>query len=757
MVLVIEVFSESANNVINTAIVLAEKLHFNKVTTTHVLCALLKNASIRENLKESINLDSDKFLEFIDKRAEYNDFDLRVQGADNLSDELRKMLNKLSIYATMHSKTVDENDILKYITTSTDCDAYKTLIDFGISEETLKSMISPLDKTKILKNYSRDLCKLAKMNKLDPIVGRDKVINDIIEVLGRRQKSNPCLIGEAGVGKTAIVEGLAQKIVNNEVPDYLKNCIIAEIDITAIVSGTKYRGEFEERFNCILEDAASIPNIILFFDEIHILFRAGANSENDINAMNMLKPALARNGFKLIGATTTTEYRETLESNSAFERRVQPILVDEPDVNTAINMVNAVLPKYEDFHSIKFDKKAIIDSVKLSDRYVYTKKLPDKAITVLDETAARLKASKRVKDSLLVVKSEDIRRTISKISGVDIAEIADNSEITSLNNKLNNNVIGQEEAISQVVKAIKRGKSGIKDPNRPIGSFLFVGPTGVGKTELCKQLAIGLNGDVKSLIRFDMSEYSEKHSVSKLIGTPPGYVGYEDAGQLTEAVRRKPHSILLFDEIEKAHPDIFNIFLQLLDDGVLTDSHGNRVEFKNCVVIMTSNAGYGLNSIKKSLGFNSEVKINTIPEEKVVIESLEKTFRPEFINRLDKIIVFNMLDKQATTKIVKLLLDKVADRLTDKNIEVEWDDSIIQEIAKVGFSDKYGARNLKRKVQEVVEDELADALINKDILEKSKILVSYNTLENRVVIKTKIGPDRFKGENEEDMMKWVEI
>lgn len=597
----------------------------------------------------------------------------------------------------------------------------------------------------LLSSVSVNLNKLAKQNKLDPIDAREDDIDEIIEVLGRRQKSNPCLIGEAGVGKTAIIEGLADRINKGQVPDYLKGHKILSIDSSAIVGGTKFRGDFEERFNGIIYEASAAGNIILFFDEIHTLMSAGSSMEGGNTAANMLKPALARGDIRIIGATTTKEWKKHIEGDTAFERRLQSVLVKEPSIENSIKMLERVAPVYGKYHGIDINKDVIEASVKLSDRYITNKQLPDKAVTILDETCARIKAKstdegvserklskenrldKKVNKSITV---QDIKYTVSKITGIDVNDLDEASidKLKTLEGKLAEKVIGQDNAVKAVSKAIRRSKSGVKDPNKPIGTFLFVGPTGVGKTELAKQLTAQLSGDLKNLIRFDMSEYMEKHAVSKLIGSPPGYVGFGDGGQLTEAVKRNPYSIILLDEIEKAHPDIFNVFLQVLDDGILKDSQGDLIDFKNTVIIMTSNAGYGQEEKKAAIGFNSTVedKESYDTTEQNAKRALEKTFRPEFLNRIDKIVVFNSLGEEQSIKIVNLMLNEIKPRLTEKGISLEFTPKVVKHIASEGFDKKYGARNLRRYIQDNVEDKIADLIIDSPI-EYGSIIKLDNT------------------------------
>ena len=629
-----------------------------------------------------------------------------------------------------------------------------------------------ISETETLDKFSRDMTALAKQGKFDPIVGREQEIERIIRILSRRTKNNPCLMGDPGVGKTAIVEGLAQKISDGNVPDTLRHKRILSLDLSAMVAGSKYRGEFEERMKKALEDVKAAGNIILFIDEIHTVIGAGA-AEGAIDASNILKPALARGEIQLIGATTLEEYRKHIEKDAAFERRFQPVRVEEPTEAVAVQMLTALKDPYEMHHRVRISDEAIAAAVRLSARYVTERFLPDKAIDLIDEAASclrlsaytaptsikeleariaeleqeketaikteefeqaaeikklqdglrtSLKAAKRAWESThdsgeIVVTADNVAEIVSRWTGIPVQSMQEeeSQRLLHLEEALHKRVIGQEEAVKALAKAVRRGRVGLKDPNRPIGSFLFLGPTGVGKTELSKALAEVLFGKEDAMIRVDMSEYMEKHSVAKMIGSPPGYVGHDDGGQLSEKVRRNPYAVILFDEIEKAHPDVFNILLQVLDDGHITDSQGRQVDFKNTVIIMTSNAGAGSIVNPKKLGFASSENAKQDYEfmKNSVMNEVKQIFRPEFLNRIDETIVFHMLQKDEITQITGLLLQELEKRCKNQlSIQVHFTDSVKKWLAETSYDAKYGARPLKRAVQNRIEDRLADEMLD---------------------------------------------
>ena len=627
-----------------------------------------------------------------------------------------------------------------------------------------------LDAAPTLRNYGKDLTDLAKAGKIDPIIGRDSETERVIQILSRRTKNNPCLIGEPGVGKTAVVEGLAQRIVDGNVPESLKEKIIVTLDIAAMIAGAKYRGEFEERFKNVMEEARKNPNLILFIDEIHTIIGAGA-AEGAVDAANIIKPALARGEMQVIGATTLTEYRKHIEKDAALERRFQSVTVGEPSAEEALQILKGLREKYEAHHKLNISDEALDAAVKLSIRYIADRYLPDKAIDLIDEAASRLRisahtspthlreleeklkqlsadkeaaiaaqdfeAAARLRDEEqaqkelfeaqkkewemqndtqgLTVRDTDIADVVTQWTGIPVNRLLEeeSEKLLKLGELLRAKVIGQNEAVEAVSRAIRRGRMGLKDPRRPVGSFIFMGPTGIGKTELAKALAETMFGDVSAMIRLDMSEYMEKHSVSKLIGSPPGYVGFEEGGQLTEKIRRKPYSVVLFDEIEKAHPDVFNILLQVLEDGVLTDSQGRRVDFKNTVLILTSNVGASQLSPAKTVGFssNSMDDHSASAQKERMLSALKQAFRPEFLNRIDDIIVFNSLGTEEIQKIASLMLRDVQGRMEALGIHVELDPSVAELLAQEGFDANYGARPLRRAVVRLFEDMLSTEML----------------------------------------------
>lgn len=624
--------------------------------------------------------------------------------------------------------------------------------------------------TPALDEFATDLTALAQEDKLDPVIGRQKEIERVIQILSRRTKNNPVLIGEPGVGKTAIAEGLAQRIVKNQVPETLKGKKVYALDLSGLVAGTKYRGEFEDRLKKVLNEIRQAGNVILFIDEVHTLVGAGA-AEGAIDAANILKPALARGELQCIGATTLDEYRKHIEKDAALERRFQPIMVGEPTVEETVAILKGLRDRYEAHHGVKITDKALEAAASLSDRYVTDRFLPDKAIDLIDEAASRVRlreytappSLKNLEDQLeeiqkekeaavhsqefekaarlrdqehklraelearkaewekekglekSVVTEEDIAEIVSSWTGIPVTKLAEEEtqRLLRLEEVLHGRVIGQDEAVRAVSRAIRRARAGLKDPKRPIGSFIFLGPTGVGKTELARALAEALFGDEDAMIRLDMSEYMEKHTVSRLIGAPPGYVGYEEAGQLTEAVRRRPYSVVLFDEVEKAHPDVFNVLLQILDDGRLTDAKGRTVSFKNTVIIMTSNVGAATIKRESAMGFRTtRVAADSYEEMKSrIMDELKRTFRPEFLNRVDEIIVFHALTEEDIEKIIDLMVRDLNKKLKEQGLEVSLEDEAKAKIIAEGFDEVYGARPLRRAIQRLVEDRISEGLL----------------------------------------------
>lgn len=639
--------------------------------------------------------------------------------------------------------------------------------------------------TPTLDSLARDLTVIAREGSLDPVIGRSKEIQRVIEVLSRRTKNNPVLIGEPGVGKTAIAEGLAQQIINNEVPETLRDKRVMTLDMGTVVAGTKYRGEFEDRLKKVMDEIRQAGNIILFIDELHTLIGAGG-AEGAIDASNILKPSLARGELQCIGATTLDEYRKYIEKDAALERRFQPIQVDEPTVEESIQILHGLRDRYEAHHRVSITDESIVQAVKLSNRYISDRFLPDKAIDLIDEAGSKVRlrsytappnlkeleqkleevrkekdaavqsqefekaaslrdSEQRLREQLEETKKtwkekqgqensevtvEDIAMVVSSWTGIPVSKLAqtETDKLLNMEELLHTRVIGQAEAVKAVSKAVRRARAGLKDPKRPIGSFIFLGPTGVGKTELARALAESIFGDEEAMIRVDMSEYMEKHSTSRLVGSPPGYVGYDEGGQLTEKVRRKPYSVVLLDEIEKAHPDVFNILLQVLEDGRLTDSKGRTVDFRNTIVIMTSNVGADTLKRNKYVGFNVQDEGHDYKNMKdKVMTELKKAFRPEFLNRIDEIIVFHSLEKQHLKEIVTLMVDQLTKRLSEQEIELEITESAKEKIADEGFDPEYGARPLRRAIQKQVEDRLSEELLKGTIHTGQKIVLDYET------------------------------
>ena len=575
-----------------------------------------------------------------------------------------------------------------------------------------------------LYKYGKNITEAGILKKCDPLIGRDNEVERVLQILSRRTKNNPCIIGEAGVGKTAIVEGVAKLFLRNNVPEVLKNKYIFSLDFTSLLSGAKYRGDFEERIKACIDEAVSAGNIILFIDEIHTIVGAGA-AEGAIDAANIMKPQLARGELQVIGATTFEEYRKTIEKDSALERRFQPVSVYEPSEEDCVTIISGIKQSYEKFHNVIIPQDIIDLSVKMSVRYVNDRFLPDKAIDILDEACARTKirAAARLKKEMFTrVGADDVMQVISLRTGIKMNKITteETEKLNSLETELSERVIGHDYAVSKLSKAIYRAKAGFRDSNRPLCSFLFAGPTGVGKTELAKGLAEIMFGDADNMIRIDMSEYMEKHSVSKLIGAPPGYTGYDEKGSVCEKIRRNPYSLVLFDEIEKAHGDVMNVLLQILDEGVLTDSTMRKISFKNCLIIMTTNAGSNAMKSKASLGFNHD---SDKANEERVLKAVTDEFSPEFINRIDDVITFSALEHDDLLKISYKFLDKLRVRLEEIGIEIGFSEEVADKVARAGNTCRYGARPIKRRVIELIENELAEKIINKEIVCGDKVWV----------------------------------
>ena len=786
-------FTDKANKALNKAIEAAEKLGHTYIGSEHLLLGLLNDTStVAGMVLSSKKLGLSGVEEYIKQTIGVG---LPTQlSADDFTPRSKRILEtSLSLSQGTNFALAGTEHILLAIVRDSSCYAVQILNASGVSTENLISEISkklinsPTSnggksasdgqaQDNSLSQFGRDLTELARQGKIDPVIGRQEEIDRVIQILSRRTKNNPCLIGEPGVGKTAVAEGLALKIVSGEIPETLKGKKIFSLDLTSMVAGTKYRGDFEERIKKVIEDVRNSPDIILFIDEVHTLIGTGS-AEGAVDAANILKPSLARGELQVIGATTIDEYRKHIEKDAALERRFQPVTVGEPSTQEAVEILKGIRDKYEAHHKVKITDEAIVQAVELSARYIGDRFLPDKAIDLIDEAASRVRLKtftvppeikeleNRKKEleagKLSAVNSQDfeeaaklrdeegeidkklneekekwqakadsshgevtereIAEIISSWTGVPVKQLTeDESErLLKMEETLHSRLVGQDEAVKAVSRAIRRSRTGLKDPKKPIGSFIFSGPTGVGKTELCKALAQALFGDENAMIRLDMSEYMEKYSVSRLVGSPPGYVGYEEGGQLTGKIRTKPYSVVLFDEIEKAHPDVFNMLLQILDDGVLTDSQGRKVDFKNSVIIMTSNVGAKLITQKQnSFGFADEGDENKQNAERIkqaVTNELKNTFRPEFLNRVDDIIVFERLSKDEIRQIAENLLNNLSQRTEKLGINVEFSDEAIDKVADAGFDEIYGARPLKRAIQSKIEDLLSEEMLKGNV------------------------------------------
>ena len=803
-------FTGRANRVLELAKEFSIIHNYSFVGTEHILYGLVKEG---EGLASKILTSQGLTAEYVEEEI------LKIDGLMNTLESdpeftpraKRIIENSAKEAMRMGQNYVGTEHILLALMREIDSVAVRILIDTNIDPQRifadllrLLSEDSPItnysdstfssDKdanTPTLNQYGKNLTTLAKESKLDPVIGRKNEIQRIIEILSRRTKNNPVLIGEPGVGKTAVVEGLAQMIVDNKVPEILKNKRVISLDMSAMIAGAKYRGDFEERLKNVLQEIKKAGNVILFIDEMHTIIGAGA-AEGAMDAANILKPLLSRGEIQIIGATTLNEYRKHIEKDAALERRFQTVIVDEPTIEDTIKILDGLKDKYEAHHKVKITDEAIKAAVNLSERYINDRFLPDKAIDLIDEACSKIKLKtvtmpknivdmekklekiSKEKEEAIISQSfeeaaklrdeeKELKEKISKarekwnkneknkepsVSEEDVANVVSSwtkipvtkltkTEVEKLKNldiDLKKRVIGQDEAVDALARAIKRARVGLQNENRPIGSFMFLGPTGVGKTELTKALAQNLFGNETQMIRLDMSEFMEAHSVSKLIGSPPGYVGYDEGGQLTEQVRRKPYSIVLFDEIEKAHPDVFNMLLQILDDGRLTDSTGRTVSFKNTVIIMTSNAGARNIVEHHSIGFISkeDSKKDYDKTKEEVMGELKKIFRPEFLNRLDDIIVFKKLSSESIEKITKLMLDEFIKRASNKNIEVSISDEVIKYISKVGFDDTYGARPLRRAIESKIEDKFAEAILDGNIKENSQVKI--NIKDDKIII-----------------------
>lgn len=797
-------YTGKAKKAIDLATRISKKLDYNYVGTEHILAGLIKEGTgVAAQVLSADGVDYDKLIQMIKDLISPGE-GVAMAEKSGMTPRAERVLERAQEIAEhLGYDEVGTEHILMAMISQGDCAAARLLNTMNVNmqkmyvdiltaigedparyREELQKSRAGASQTPTLDQYSRDLTELAENGELDPVIGRDKQMLRVIQILCRRGKNNPCLIGEPGVGKTAIVEGLAQSIVNGTVPELIAGKRLVSLDMSGLVAKSKYRGEFEERIKKVINEVIADGNVILFIDELHTIIGAGG-AEGALDASNILKPALARGQLQVIGATTIEEYRKYVEKDAALERRFQPVTVEEPSEEEAIEILNGLKSLYEKHHHVTITQEAVTAAVKLSVRYINDRFLPDKAIDLMDEAAAKLRLDnfdasndmnrlrnekQLLQDEFEEALSEDdidkarliktqiedaktrldkaykknirnrnrkkpvlveneIARVVSGWTKIPVTRLTENEaeKLTKLENTLHKRVIGQEEAVSAVAKAVKRGRVGLKDPARPIGSFLFLGPTGVGKTEVAKALAEAVFGNEDAMIRVDMSEYMEKHSVSKMIGSPPGYVGHEDGGQLSEKVRRNPFSVILFDEIEKAHPDVFNILLQVLDDGRITDSQGRTVDFKNTIIIMTSNAGASSIIEPKRLGFGdmSDEKQDHELMKNNVMEEVRRIFKPEFLNRIDETIVFRTLNKEDMKKITALLMKELVKRAEDQlDIELTVRDSARTYIVEKAYDKKYGARPLKRKIQDEIENRLAEDIINGRIKRGDKVIVS---------------------------------
>lgn len=811
-------FTKSAAKALDNSLNVAKSFGHNYVGTEHLLIALVKTKGVASEVMRENGVEEEKLSILIEEMLEA-DGNVAVSDRPQYTPRAKKIIeNSISEAERLGASQAGTEHLLISLLKETDCLGVRLLNTRGINVQKLyvdlltatgQDVNSAKNEymmqkgrrgksaTPVLDQYSRNLTEYAKEGRLDPVIGRDREITRLIEILSRRTKNNPCLVGEPGVGKTAVVEGLAQKIAVGDVPDIIKDKKVLTLDLSGMVAGSKYRGEFEERIKRAIKEVTQSGNVLLFIDEIHTIIGAGG-AEGALDAANILKPSLARGELQLIGATTLEEYRKYIEKDAALERRFQPVDVNEPDTEETIAILYGLKERYEEHHGVEISDSAVVSAVKMSERYVNDRFLPDKAIDVIDEACARVSLSKylatpelrELEENILkwekekedAIRSEDYKlagelkkrqaEAAEKIDSIhkkienerkkqsicvddnDIAAViadwtkipvqklqeAETERLKKLEQILHERVVGQKEAVEAVSKAVRRGRVGLKDPDRPIGSFLFLGPTGVGKTELSKALAEAVFGKENEIIRVDMSEYMEKHSVSKMIGSPPGYVGYEEGGQLSEKVRRHPYSVILFDEIEKAHPDVFNILLQILEDGHVTDAQGRKISFKNTIIIMTSNAGAQRIVAPKHLGFGTdeseEADYNKMKDS--VMEEVKRIFKPEFINRIDEVLVFHMLTKDDLKEIVKIFL-KSLDKRTNAQMHIKLDvsESAIEHIAESGFDKNYGARPIRRAIQTQIEDLLADKLLSDEIKAGDDVVVDYDKDAKKITIAVK--------------------
>ncbi|MCQ2538256.1 MAG: ATP-dependent Clp protease ATP-binding subunit [Lachnospiraceae bacterium] len=803
-------YSKAARKAIAVAMEIAENIGQGYVGTEHLLIALMETEGAAKKVLEENGVTIEKLLDSSRKLSLFDTVE-ESDGNDAFSPAARRVLLGSEGDAVYYGyKQVGTEHILIGLLKESGCMASRILKDLDVNIAKVFSEVilvmggdanaarmeyaaafgnnDNMPKNMMTEQFSRDITRLAKDGKLDPCIGRETEIQRLIQILCRKTKNNPCLVGEPGVGKTAVLEGLASRIASGKVPEMMKNKRILSLDISGMVAGTKYRGEFEERIKQVINEVCGEPDIILFVDELHTIIGAGG-AEGSMDAANILKPALARGELRMIGATTLEEYRKHIEKDAALERRFQRVVIEEPSVEETIEILRGLKPSYEKHHDIKISDEALIACAKLTSRYVNDRFLPDKAIDAMDEAAARLhldidtgsteteslkaelkkvqkdlekalisnkmkeasqladreaelssllkntkKETKKKSKKTAELKAENIERVISQWTKIPLEKVqaSEGERLLKLSEILELRVKGQNDAVDAVSKAIRRGRVGLKDPNRPIGSFLFLGPTGVGKTELSKALAEAMFGDENAMIRVDMSEYMEKHSVSKFIGSPPGYVGHEEGGQLSEQIRRKPYSVLLFDELEKAHPDVFNILLQVLEDGHITDSNGRKVSFKNCIIIMTSNAGAQAIMNPKHLGFvgGDDANANYERMKEGVMEQIKNIFKPEFLNRIDETIVFRPLDNDTFKEIARMQLEILKKRcLEQMGAEFIYDESVCEYILQKGIDKKFGARPIRRAVQTRVEDRVAEEFLKNPGLKKIEVTTEKGELK----------------------------
>ena len=805
--------TRQAEKAIEFARDIAEELQHNYIGTEHLMLGMIRST---EGVASKILIDNEvteeKVLELIEQLI--NESGIAFSDVADFTPRARRVLECSSREAARFNQSrIGKEHLLIALLKEKDCIAIRLLNTLGVGAQKLYAELlvaigedasiakdyfanqknGTEDSNSALMAYSNDLTEMARDGHLDPVIGREMEIQRVIQILSRRTKNNPCLIGEPGVGKTAVIEGLAARIAEGDVPDTIREKRLMTLDLSGMVAGSKYRGEFEERIKRLIAEVKNDGQVLLFIDEIHTIIGAGG-AEGALDASNILKPSLARGEIQVIGATTIEEYRKYIEKDAALERRFQPIMVNEPSEAESLDILKGLRPAYEKHHQVIITDEALETAVKMSARYINDRFLPDKAIDLIDEASSKVRLSsmtytgeirnlsreleileeeketaiiqgdiekaseirqeqKSIESQMMVMKRQTERRNKRKLSvqARDVADVVsgwtkipvkqleekESERLMRLESTLHKRVIGQDEAVTAISKAIRRGRVGLKDPKRPIGSFLFLGPTGVGKTELSKALADAMFGSENNIIRMDMSEYMEKHSVSKLIGSPPGYVGYDEGGQLSEKVRRNPYSILLFDEIEKAHPDVFNILLQVLDDGHITDSQGRRIDFKNTVIIMTSNAGASNIVAPKKLGFFSETdeKADYNRMKSSVMEEVKHIFKPEFLNRIDDIIVFHSLTQDHIRKIVSIMMNEISKRALDQmGIELHASEGVLRMLSEAGFDPVYGARPLRRAIQNKVEDALAEEILRGKVRKGDKVRLTLNGKEIKISI-----------------------